>query len=337
MRTPDLSPRASGLLTGVALLALALSGCGKAATPVAPAAGRVPESALRAEIAGGLAQGSQSANLFYPLELGNHWGYDHALGLYFIPEGGPPGPVFGLNDRRDLDIVCIEQLAGRSYFIERESFPGGVFTWMRYRQDGAGLYEADVDITLPPNCDAQTGRQTFDAEGVSARPGEAAWAGVAASLADPAKRAAYRAAWERIQARASEVRRALGTEPGIPQAAGGGGVESGEITRLEYPLHPGANWVIRADPRFESIVEGAEALDLAVGHVPGWRIRIESVFLGPDDRVHVWYGRSGFLKLEAHFEGVATDANGDPIGRVISDESEVLTEVALGGGRFAAR
>jgi hypothetical protein len=337
MRTPDLSPRAPGLLTGVAFLALALSGCGRTVAPIAPAADRVPESALRAEIAGGLAGGGQSANLFYPLQIGNHWGYDHALSLYLIPEGGPPGPVFGLNDRRVRDIVCIEQLAGRSYFVERESYPGGVFTWLRYRQDGAGLYEADADFTLPPACAASTGRQTFDAEGVSARPGEAAWAGVAAKLADPAKQVAYRAAWERIQARASEVRRALGTEPGLPQAAAGGSVESGEITRLEYPLHPGARWVIRADPRFESIVEGAEVLDLAVGHVPGWRIRIESVFLGRDDRVHVWYGRSGFLKLEAHFEGVATDPNGVPIGLVISDESEVLTEVALGGGRFAAR
>jgi hypothetical protein len=339
MRTSDLSLRVSSLSAGIALLALALSGCGRTAAPVSPAAGREPESALRAGIAGagGLAQGGHSANLFYPLDLGNHWGYDHALGLYTIPIGGPPGPVFGLNDRHNFDIVCIEQLAGRSYFIERESFPGGVSIWSRIRQDGAGLYEADVAVTLPPTCAAEAGRQKLDAEGMSTRAGEAAWAGVAARLADPAKQAAYRAAWERIQTRAAEVRRALGVEPGLPRAAAGGGVEPGEITRLEYPLHPGAHWVIRADPRFESIVEAAEVLDLAVGHVAGWRIRIETEFLGPDDRVHVWYGRSGLLKLEAHFEGVATDPDGNPIGRVISDESDVLTDLSLSGGRFAAR
>jgi len=333
MRTSDLSPRALG---AIALLAFALTGCGKTAAPVAPAAERVPESALRAEIAGGLAQGGQSANLFYPLQLGNHWGYEFTLGLYTIPEGGPPGPVFGLSHGRDRDLVCVEDRAGRSYVVERRSYPGGVFDWVRYRQDRAGLYEADVESPLPPVCAGVTGRQTLDAEGVATLPGEAAWAGVEARLSDPAKQVAYRAAWERVQARASVLRQALGTARGIPRAAGGG-VEPGEITRLEYPLHPGARWVIRADPRFESIVEGAEVLDLAVGHVPGWRIRIDSVFLGPDDRVHVWYGRSGFLKLVAHFEGVATDPNGDPIGRVISDESEVLTELALGGGRFAAR
>jgi len=218
----------------------------------------------------------------------------------------------------------------------RKCDPGPSFDWVRYRQDGAGLYEADVESQLPPVCAGVTGRQTLDAEGVETPPGEAAWAGVEARLSDPAKQVAYRAAWERVQARASVLRQALGTARGIPRAAGGG-VEPGEITRLEYPLHPGARWVIRADPRFESIVEGAEVLNLAVGHVPGWRIRIDSVFLGQDDRVHVWYGRSGFLKLVAHFEGVATDASGNPIGRVISDESEVLTELALGGGRFAAR
>jgi len=339
MRTSDLSPRASGPLAGIALLALALSGCGKAAAPVAPAADRVPQSALRAELAGagGLAQGGQSANLFYPLQLGNHWGYEFTLSFYIIPDGGPPGPAFGLSQPRDRDLVCIEDRAGRSYVVERRSYPGGLFDWVRYRQDGAGLYEADVESPLPPDCAGVSGRQTFDAEGVAAASGEAAWAGVEAKLTDPAKQLAYRAAWERIQARALALRQALGAAPGIPRTAAGGGVEPGEITRLEYPLHPGARWMIRADPRFESIVEGAEVLDLAVGHVPGWRIRIESVFFGPDDRVRIWYGRGGFLKLEAYFEGIATDPSGNRLGRLISEESEVLTEVTLGGGRFAAR
>jgi hypothetical protein len=341
MRTSDLSPRASGPLAGIALLALVLSGCGRTAAPVAPAAERVPESALRAELAGagGLAQGGQSANLFYPLDLGNHWGYEHDLSVYVIPDGGPPGPAFGLSDRRDRDLVCIEQLAGRSYVVERESYPGGLFSWVRYRQDGAGLYEADINISLPPACARAraTGRQKFEAEGVATLPGEAAWAGVEAKLADPAQQVAYRAAWERVQARASAIRQALWTGPGIPRAAAGGGVEPGEITRLEYPLHPGAHWVIRADPRFESIVEGAEVLDLAAGHVPGWRIRIETDLLGPNDRIHIWFGCSGLLKLAAHLEGVATDPGGNPIGRVISEESEVLTELSLGTGRFAAR
>lgn len=340
MYSSDISPRASGPLAGIALLALALSGCGKTVAPVAPAVARVPESALRAELAGagGLAQGGRSVNLFYPLALGNHWGYEHVLTVYVIPEGGPPGPAFGESDRRVRDIVCIEQRAGRRYFVERESFPGSQLSWwVRYRQDRAGLYEADFDVTLPPACSGISGRRTFDAEAVVARKGEAAWVAIAPKIADPARQLAYRATWERVQARASSIARALGTEPWIPAAAARGGVRTGEITRLQYPLHPGAHWVIRADPLFESTVEGLEVLDLAIGKVPGWRIRIESGLLGPYDHAHLWFGRSGLLKLVIHAEGVATDQNGNPYGRVISDESELLTDVTLDRGRFAAR
>ena len=66
-----------------------------------------------------------------------------------------------------------------------------------------------------------------------------------------------------------------------------------------------------------------------------WSIRISSELSGPDDHVHVWYGRAGFLKLVAHFESDATDPDGNVIGRFIADESEDLLELALDGGRFS--
>jgi len=40
--------------------------------------------------------------------------------------------------------------------------------------------------------------------------------------------------------------------------------------------------------------------------------------------------------MVAHVEDIATDSNGVPIGTMVEDESEVLTELSLGGGRFAA-
>jgi hypothetical protein len=293
-------------------------------------------SALRAALDGVEAQaGGAPQSLFYPLEPGNHWGYDHSFSIYIIPTGGPPGPAFGQNDRVLRDLVCIEHRLSSTYTVEQVQYEGAPPWWVRYRQDGSGLFEADVDVTIPPSC-AAAGRRVFDARTAQARPGEGAWAAVAATIGSPSREMAYRAAWERIQTRASALRRVLGNERSILGPQAGGGVGPNEITRLEYPLHPGAHWVIREDPRFESTVEGAETLDLAVGSLPGWRIRVGSDVFGAHDSVHLWYGRSGYLRLVAHLEGIATDEQGNPIGVVVADESEVLTELSLNGGRFAA-
>ena len=332
MRSLRLPFRASALL---ALAAMTLAGCGRTVAPVTSATDRAPATALRAGMVGmdGPAPGGTPANLFYPLDLGNHWGYGHELSVTIVPTGGPPGPVSTVRDRHERDLVCVEPRAGRRYVVEQTSYGASLFSWVRYRQDGAGLFEADVSIEEPPVCAGLSGHKIFDADVLPASTGEEAWPALAAKLADPAQQAAYRAAWDRVQARAAAVRRAL--EPG-PTEAARGGVEPDELTRLEYPLHPGAHWVIRAHPRFESFVERAEALDLAVGHVPAWRIRVESEFLGQNDSVRFWYGQDGFLKLAAHFEGIATDPSGNLIGIVVADESELLDELALRGGRFAA-
>lgn len=333
MRASDLTPRAFRPIAGIAVLALSLTACSKVTAPVRSDAERMSAaSAKAADPAPAAANGGGGS--FYPLEIGNRWSFDHSFAVYLDPDDGPPGPVVGIEDTRVRDIVCVENLAGRTYAVERHRDGSAPEWWLRQRQDEAGLYELDFDVATPPACTGVTGRRIFDAEAAAARRSEQAWAAIASKLANPAHQAAYRAAWDRLQARASAIRQALGTGPGIPRAAAGGGVEPGEITRLKYPLHPGARWVIRADPRFESVVEGAEALDLAVGHLPAWRIRIENEFLGPADHAHVWYGTSGYLKLVVHFEVEATDPDGR-IGVLIVDESEVLTDLALGGGRFS--
>jgi hypothetical protein len=335
MRAFDPSPRACGPLATFVLIALTLPGCGGA--PLAPSSSPSRESTLGAGLAGtDAAPAAQGNGVFYPLAVGNRWAYDHSLGLYFVPEGGPPGPVFGVNDHQGREIVCVEQRGGHNYFVEQQSFENPrLFTWTRDRQDGDGLFEADVASNEPPTCSGATGPRVFDA-GASAARREAAWSAIAARI-DPARQAACRAAFDRVQARASAIRLALGLPSRSPaRTPGATGVDAGEITRLEYPLHPGASWVIRTDPRFESTVEGADALDLAVGHVSGWRIRIDSEFNGPDDQVHVWYGRDGFLRLEDHLEGIVTDPNGVVLGRMVLDETMELVELSLNGGRFAA-
>ena len=323
---------------GLVILGVMLAGCGRTTQSIAPASDDLTASALRAgpERTNDPAEAGPPANLYYPLEVGNHWGYEFAFTIDIVPMGGVPEAVSDMLERRDRDLVCVEQRAGRSYVVERQSYPSGQ-GWLRYRQDAAGLYEFDGDSDVPPVCAAATGRRTFDADGPGVGPEEAAWEGVAAKLADPVSRAAYRVAWDRIQARVQAIRRALGTGPAIPRGAASAGVEPGEIVRLAYPLHRGAHWAIRPDPLFASTVEGVDVLDLAVGRVPGWRIRIDSEFFGPADRVHLWYGRDGYLMLAAHLEGAATSPDGVTIGTMIAEEREVLVELSLARGRFAAR
>jgi len=329
------------LLAGFVILAAACGGCGSAVEPVAPAPAPGNESALRAVLAGeGLpTETGSAAGSFYPLQLGNHWGYHRTFTVQVIPDVGPIPRPFVYRARRDRDLVCIEELAGRSYVVERRVETSGISRstfWVLHRQDESGLYEADVALSQPPACEAAGTRRVLPAGAGTGRADEEAWTAVSAGLTDSGQRAAYRAAWERIQARLAAIRRAPGTgfarasRPEEPR----GGVLPGEITRLEYPLYPGAAWEIRPDPRFASTVESAEALDLAIGSLPSWRIRIESELFGSSDRVHLWYGRSGFLALAAHFEGEATDEKGNRIGRLIAEESDRLVELSLSQGRF---
>jgi hypothetical protein len=110
----------------------------------------------------------------------------------------------------------------------------------------------------------------------------------------------------------------------------------GDLTRLVYPLRQGAHWTIRTDPTFTAVVEGTDALDLTAGRFQGHRIRIEAPGLfGSNDRVFTWYDRHGALQLVAHLEGQLTDAAGNVLGKVITDQTRKLEELALvGPGRF---
>ena len=67
----------------------------------------------------------------------------------------------------------------------------------------------------------------------------------------------------------------------------------------------------------------------APGMMPGWRIRYTSELFGPHDRVHVWYGRQGFLRLAYHVESDATDPNGNVIGTAVAEETQELRSLSL--------
>ena len=322
MRMSHLFTPARRLVVPLAAIALVLSACGRSAPPLS----------LDSTDASGLASLTRGAGVnagyggsFYPLELGNRWRYEHALTIYAVPEGGPPGPAFGFNREEERSLVCVEQSGDRSYVVEENGPPVTPAWWVRYRQDAAGLYEGDVSVAEPPPCNV-AGR-VLDDGAQRTNSYDEVWAAFAATRPEPAQQGTYRAAFEKLRTRAAMLGRMVGAGSDVSSSVG---VESGEITRLQYPLRPGAHWVIRAEPRFESTVEGADALDLAVGHLPAWRIRVDSEFVGADDHVHVWYGRSGFLKSVVHIEEAGTDTEGN-IVRMILDERWELIDLSLNG------
>jgi len=234
-------------------------------------------------------------------------------------------------------LIGTEERSGRAYTVEEETTietgglgepgPWTFVNWTRYRQDATGLYVADVATSEPPVLDAGSGQtgSVASKQGASAAR-RTLPAGISARL-PKAERDAYAIAWERLQARMADVRslaRFDAATVGPP-----GGILSGEITRLRYPLHPRAAWVIRSEPLFTSTVEAAEPLDLPAGNFPAWRIRLGSGLFGPDDTAHVWYSRSGQLALRYHLVGIATDIDGNEIGRLVADWDEVLSNLAL--------
>ena len=79
-------------------------------------------------------------------------------------------------------------------------------------------------------------------------------------------------------------------------------------------------------------VEGREVLDLPVGRTPAWRIRLESDFFGPEDQIHLFYGRQGYLGWRLLVKGVVTDSNGEPVGTLYFTDEEYLQDLEIDRG-----
>jgi hypothetical protein len=244
--------------------------------------------------------------------------------------GGPPVEEFSSHNDISRELAGTEELFGRSYVILQETTietvgngpPSDPFTfWTRYRQDATGLYEADVLLTQPP-APSVTGTAARMEIGPARRQFPV---GFRARL--PVEQAAAcERAWNDLQDRIAALRR-LSAAPGSELRSTS--LMSDEITRLDYPMRPGGQWTIRLDPYFASTVEGVDHLRLPAGDFPAYRIRIDSEAFGPDDTVHLWFGRSGQLQAQFHLTGIATDVDGNEIGRFVYEYREAVDEVAL--------
>jgi hypothetical protein len=320
MRDHDRTFLSLGALASL-LSILLVNGCSRD-VPVAPALRGGAATEARASLA------ASPAGAFFPLIIGNRW---HATAVFRVTvtpnQGSPYSDAFHQDISREL--IGTEALFGRTYVVMREDVvetgPGessSGSSWTRYRQDASGLYEADVSALQPPGSEpVLSSVRTASASGRREFPGSLASRMTAVELQ------AYRAAWDRIQDRIAAIRRGLGQEVVIRAD----GLMPNEITRLRYPLHPGATWDIRTDPdlTFTSIAEAVEPLNLPVGNLTAWRIRIWITGLSDQDSVHLWIGRSGQLQFTYHLVGIATDEDGNVIGTTASDYSETVDRIDL--------
>lgn len=289
---------------------------------------------------------------FFPLAIGNTWTYKTQFSWTVQPDScGTPCVGIGRIEQghETRELVGTETLFGREYVVEEQthwSDWGIPFDTIHidtiqamtspteyrvyYRQDRAGLYEADASV----------GQPLGTVGGLAADHGEPAPEAIERVSKTLQRKgmhltaveaAAYDAAYARLQEKLHVVAAALAWHGHRPGPLGGrrGGVLDFELTLLKYPLHPGQRWVIGDSPLFTSRVIRHDVLQLPAGRLGGYQIRIESELFGPKDTVTIWYGRAGFLKLSGLLHGEALDEWGNHIGTVVSREYSALESFNL--------
>jgi hypothetical protein len=280
--------------------------------------------------------GDQSKG-FFPLDTGNEWMY---AGDFLVVIDGDTASVTGSSEKHT--IIGTEERFGREYVLERQvrtDEDGDTLTvyWVRYRQDKAGLYEADIALTEPPFVRGLRVSAAAWNTGARSEYLARAWRRAAATMGADRRRA-YTEGWECITRRLGLINSVIGREAIDRPASQGrpGGVLPDEITRLGYPLHPGREWVVRDDGFLVTgVVDSHDVLDLAPGRMNGWKVMFLNANLGPNDIVEFWYGRAGFLGLNVHVEQEIVDPGGNPLGTLVAEEQLYLEDLDLaGGGRW---
>jgi hypothetical protein len=345
MVTPQVEfPRFLLLWSLLAFSVAGVSGCGTGAKPTEPNVSAEPQSATGGEAASLSVEYHPGSRGFYPLEVGNRWTYHRQIITYVRNDSCPPGecPVFAsvteLSEEREL--VGTESLYGRDYVAEElrswdritPGVPDTTTTHIFYRQDRAGLYEADAPIKIPEALLSRSTRAP-QASAVADEPLSMQMRNRGVPLT-AVQAAAYDEAMSRLQAKLEVVAAAL-TSHGLRWFPGrhgrrGGPLEN-ELVRLKYPLHPGQHWIVREGLPLTSRVIRREQLDLPAGTFRGYRIRLVWDTFDSRDRVLLWYGRQGLLKVSIHVETPYTDyehpyGNG---GTVVFQDHMVLESLDL--------
>jgi hypothetical protein len=304
------------------LLLVTCIGCSRN-LPVSPGATADPLGFAYA-----LAASTSPGGAFFPLTIGNRWHATAESHIAVVPTGGgPPTQEYSYRSDISRELSGTETLNGRTYtlltetLIQFDNEPSTYTSRILYRQDQSGLYEGEQPpLIQQPTPASLSGAAKGIQAGASRRPLPSQ---LRARL-PLEKVAAYERAWNELQDRKALVRGMLTGHRSVST-----GPQEDEITRLSYPMRPGAEWTIRSSPYFASAVEGVDHLRLPAGDFPAYRIRIDSEFFNENDSVHVWFGRSGQLQFRYHLTSIATDENGDEVGRLEFDYREAVDEAAL--------
>jgi len=355
LRTPR---RSAGMLCAALALA-AFIGCSgnsdRAGGGSVRATRSLPTSPLRGietPAAPGAARGNGNApgGEFYPLVAGNRWRFHQReiTTISSFDSSGAESTTFSYEYNEDFEseLLCNDVIDGVSYLFQRDRYlvsPDTIDAYSPLRQDAGGLYlRIGPATSIAPPCAGGPAPARRGARAEIVRFVDRGWDALAARIIDPARRAAYHEAWSRLEGRLSSAAggRGLASLEGGAGSNGALGALEGEATVLSYPIHPHARWRVATLPDgscYEAIVEAEDGLDLPVGHVPAYRLRWKTPFDGLRDFTYFWYGRSGLLRSRQHFEGIATDPYGRPIGKIVAELSTYLVDLTLGRGRFAER
>jgi hypothetical protein len=250
----------------------------------------------------------------------------------FLPgDGSTPGPAIVESTTTELRLVCSENVEGQSYVVQQGTYKSGATTfWTLFRQDRAGLYELQRKSSIAPECDAAPLPSDDNLQFRAVEP--VAWRRKIERIREARARNAIQQASPILEARVERLAAALGLG-GPPQSRQGpaGGPLDNEITRLRYPLRPGASWNMRLPPQWPLIamVEGVDVVALPTGHATAHRIRYTDQTPGSISQVHVWYGRSGYLGMVGHSSYTLPSLGGASPDTVVADWSDVLDGISL--------
>ncbi len=259
---------------------------------------------------------------FFPLAIGNHWHYHEIVNYYSIQSDGSIHDSLVFRMTIDSRLTGTQSIGGRMYVVQGGSVSteDGQFAYalppVLFRQDASGLFEADTPRDGPEFTAGAKTPRALALERFLNRPATAA------------HRAALAEAVGRIEQKLAATEAGSFHAPPVPGPLF-------ELTRLQYPLRAGAQWVVRDDPEFPiaASFEGVDVRFLPDRRLVGARIRYDSPLYNPADRVRLWYGPEGFLGHEYYAESAAYDSSGHLTVKVVAIDSEWLDGIELVGRR----